>query len=146
MDRKMYGTALPSNKALRRTCCMCYCWIRCSLQSVTPWKPVCCDISPWLGRGKEPPVAGPSFKGIWSVTQRKVLQFARRCLTGDMMRLSLQGTPLLLSKKSEKESKGENFLCRRKCIAEWCNEKPECPLCRAPITHSELVCLYHAEF
>ncbi|GAQ83940.1 peroxin 10 [Klebsormidium nitens] len=32
------------------------------------------------------------------------------------------------------------------CIAEWCNEKPECPLCRAPITHSELVCLYHADF
>uniref|UniRef100_A0A0D3GTE0 RING-type E3 ubiquitin transferase n=1 Tax=Oryza barthii TaxID=65489 RepID=A0A0D3GTE0_9ORYZ len=22
------------------------------------------------------------------------------------------------------------------CIMEWCNEKPECPLCRTPITHS----------
>ncbi|KAE9607877.1 putative transcription factor C2H2 family [Lupinus albus] len=32
------------------------------------------------------------------------------------------------------------------CIAEWCNEKPECPLCRTPITHSSLVCVYHSDF
>ncbi|XP_009768856.1 peroxisome biogenesis factor 10 isoform X1 [Nicotiana sylvestris] len=32
------------------------------------------------------------------------------------------------------------------CIMEWCNEKPECPLCRSPITHSSLVCLYHSDF
>ncbi|CAN0881470.1 Peroxisome biogenesis factor 10 [Linum grandiflorum] len=32
------------------------------------------------------------------------------------------------------------------CIMEWCNEKPECPLCRTPITHSTLVCLYHSDF
>ncbi|XP_038690131.1 peroxisome biogenesis factor 10 isoform X1 [Tripterygium wilfordii] len=32
------------------------------------------------------------------------------------------------------------------CIIEWCNEKPECPLCRTPITHSSLVCLYHSDF
>ncbi|URD77753.1 Pex2 / Pex12 amino terminal region [Musa troglodytarum] len=25
------------------------------------------------------------------------------------------------------------------CIMEWCNEKPECPLCRTPITHSSLL-------
>ncbi|KAI3847400.1 hypothetical protein MKW98_032726, partial [Papaver atlanticum] len=25
------------------------------------------------------------------------------------------------------------------CIMEWCNEKPECPLCRTPVTHSSLV-------
>ena len=34
----------------------------------------------------------------------------------------------------------------RNCIMEWCNEKPECPLCRNPITHSSLVCLYHSDF
>ncbi|GMH10760.1 hypothetical protein Nepgr_012601 [Nepenthes gracilis] len=33
-----------------------------------------------------------------------------------------------------------------KCIMEWCNEKPECPLCRTPLTHSTLVCLYHSDF
>ncbi|CAM8916568.1 unnamed protein product [Rhodiola kirilowii] len=32
------------------------------------------------------------------------------------------------------------------CIMEWCNEKPECPLCRTPITHSSLVCLYYSDF
>ncbi|KAK4757872.1 hypothetical protein SAY87_019173 [Trapa incisa] len=32
------------------------------------------------------------------------------------------------------------------CIMEWCNEKPECPLCRTPIAHSSLVCLYHSDF
>ncbi|XP_021744299.1 peroxisome biogenesis factor 10-like isoform X1 [Chenopodium quinoa] len=32
------------------------------------------------------------------------------------------------------------------CIMEWCNEKPECPLCRTPLTHSSLVCLYHSDF
>nr|CAD1832312.1 unnamed protein product [Ananas comosus var. bracteatus] len=32
------------------------------------------------------------------------------------------------------------------CIMEWCNEKPECPLCRTPITHSTLICIYHADF
>ncbi|XP_010529037.1 PREDICTED: peroxisome biogenesis factor 10 isoform X1 [Tarenaya hassleriana] len=32
------------------------------------------------------------------------------------------------------------------CIMEWCNEKQECPLCRTPITHSSLVCLYHSDF
>ncbi|KAJ8448785.1 LOW QUALITY PROTEIN: hypothetical protein Cgig2_011406 [Carnegiea gigantea] len=34
----------------------------------------------------------------------------------------------------------------RNCIMEWCNEKPECPLCRTPLTHSSLVCLYHSDF
>ncbi|KAK9081519.1 hypothetical protein Syun_030843 [Stephania yunnanensis] len=32
------------------------------------------------------------------------------------------------------------------CIMEWCNEKPECPLCRKPMTHSSLVCIYHSDF
>ncbi|XP_072972192.1 peroxisome biogenesis factor 10 isoform X2 [Typha angustifolia] len=32
------------------------------------------------------------------------------------------------------------------CIMEWCNEKPECPLCRESITHSSLICIYHSDF
>ncbi|XP_031491972.1 peroxisome biogenesis factor 10 [Nymphaea colorata] len=32
------------------------------------------------------------------------------------------------------------------CVMEWCNEKPECPLCRTPVNHSDLVCLYHSDF
>lgn len=32
------------------------------------------------------------------------------------------------------------------CVAECCNQKPECPLCRSHITHSELVPIYNADF
>eukprot|EP00899_Mesostigma_viride_P000570 jgi/Mesvir1/10513/Mv21761-RA.1 len=31
------------------------------------------------------------------------------------------------------------------CIAEWCNAKPECPLCRAPVAHSALVPVFHMD-
>jgi len=31
------------------------------------------------------------------------------------------------------------------CIAQWCLEKPECPLCRTGVVTSQLVCLYHAD-
>jgi len=29
------------------------------------------------------------------------------------------------------------------CITEWCNNKPECPLCRQPLTLRALTCAYH---
>lgn len=32
------------------------------------------------------------------------------------------------------------------CIAQWCLEKPECPLCRTGVVSSQLVCLYHSDF
>lgn len=31
------------------------------------------------------------------------------------------------------------------CIAQWCLEKPECPLCRTGVVSSQLVCLYHSD-
>jgi peroxin-10 len=31
------------------------------------------------------------------------------------------------------------------CIAQWCLEKPECPLCRTAVVSSHLVCLYHSD-
>lgn len=33
-----------------------------------------------------------------------------------------------------------------RCIADWHNQKPECPLCRSAFTTSELVCVYHSDF
>eukprot|EP00850_Spirogloea_muscicola_P005815 SM000027S09596 [mRNA] locus=s27:265681:268628:+ [translate_table: standard] len=33
-----------------------------------------------------------------------------------------------------------------RCIAEWGNEKAECPLCRAAFTHSSLVGVHHSDF
>lgn len=32
------------------------------------------------------------------------------------------------------------------CVAGWCNEKLECPFCRSPLTHSQLVPIYNADF
>ena len=32
------------------------------------------------------------------------------------------------------------------CIAQWVTEKPECPLCRADVATSQLVCVYHSDF
>ena len=32
------------------------------------------------------------------------------------------------------------------CIADWHNQKPECPLCRAPFGTAGLVCVYHGGF
>ncbi len=32
------------------------------------------------------------------------------------------------------------------CVAEWCAQKPECPLCRAEVVPQELVCVHHADF
>eukprot|EP00250_Pteridium_aquilinum_P019644 c24512_g1_i1 orf=489-1685(-) len=31
------------------------------------------------------------------------------------------------------------------CIIDWCNEKTECPLCRSPMSQSDLVCMYNAD-
>lgn len=30
------------------------------------------------------------------------------------------------------------------CVAQWCGEKPECPLCRARVLQPQLVPLYHS--
>ena len=32
------------------------------------------------------------------------------------------------------------------CVAGWCSQKPECPLCRAEVLPSSLVRVYHADF
>ena len=29
------------------------------------------------------------------------------------------------------------------CVTEWCNSKPECPLCRTPQKKSDLLPVYH---
>ncbi len=33
-----------------------------------------------------------------------------------------------------------------RCIADWHNQKPECPLCRSPFSTAGLVCVYHSGF
>lgn len=54
--------------------------------------------------------------------------------------------PLCLSRCHHATSIACGHVFCWKCIAEWVQEKAECPLCRTETKLQDLVCIYHADY
>uniref|UniRef100_A0ACD5YRP2 Uncharacterized protein n=1 Tax=Avena sativa TaxID=4498 RepID=A0ACD5YRP2_AVESA len=92
--------------------------------------------------GRSVPVLNEDGNIITDIRHGKAVDLA----SGSEVSSSKSKCTLCLSTRQNPTSTTCGHVFCWNCIMEWCNEKPECPLCRTPITHSSLICIYHSDF